>query len=82
LVAVKTNIQILYYVTGAQEICCNLKLCNSHINSSAFMQNTVHIFLFAAIRETILSFQTTQCVTKHRVYKTLHTHTHTHTRYP
>jgi arabinogalactan endo-1,4-beta-galactosidase len=38
LVAVKTNVQILYYVTGAQEICCNLKLCTLLINSSAFIQ--------------------------------------------
>jgi hypothetical protein len=39
LVAVKTNIEMLSSVTGAQEMCCNLKLCNFLITRSAFMQH-------------------------------------------
>jgi hypothetical protein len=39
LVAVKPNIEMLSSVTGAQEMCCNLKLCNFLIPSFACMQH-------------------------------------------
>jgi len=39
LVTVKTNIEILSSVKGAQEMRCTLKLCNFLITSSAFMQH-------------------------------------------
>jgi len=69
LVAVKTNIQILYYVTGAQEFCCNLKLCNFLITSSAFMQHhCAHIHICS--HPWSHSFFHTQHVTKHCIYKT------------
>ena len=38
LVAVKTNIEMLSSLTGAQEMCCNLKLYKFLITSSEFIQ--------------------------------------------
>ena len=69
LVAVKTNIQILYYVTGAQEFCCNLKLCNFLITSSAFMQHHYAHIPICSHLWSHFSFHT-QHVTKHCIYKT------------
>jgi hypothetical protein len=76
LVAVKTNSQILYYVTGAQEIPCYLKFCNFLITSSAFMQHhSAHIPICS--HPCSHSFFHTQYMTKQCIYKTC-----TNTRHP
>ena len=61
LVTVKTNIEMLSSLTGVQEMCCNLNLCNFLITSSAFIQHHCAHFTICSHQWSHSFFSFTVC---------------------
>jgi len=61
LVTVKTNIEMPFPVTGAQEMCCNLNLCNFLITSSEFIQHHCAHFTICSHQWSHSFFSFTVC---------------------